>query len=90
VVKAGPLVPAVFHPNVATCGSVVDRARLVPTASKECAASSDSNHTVAANKFSDWHEASDEQVVRGFLRVLRLPPFLQMTMVQPNRLEFSK
>jgi hypothetical protein len=41
--------------------------------------------TTAARIFSDWYEASNEQVVRGFLRVLRLPPLLQMVMVQSTK-----
>jgi hypothetical protein len=43
----------------------------VSTASKECAPSSAVDQaTVAANFFKNWNEASAEQVVWGFLRVL--------------------
>jgi hypothetical protein len=59
----------------------------ISAAGNECAAASAVvRTTVAARHFQTGMRHETEQVVRGFLRVLRLPPLLQMVMVQPTKL----
>jgi hypothetical protein len=74
-----------FLANGAICGAVVQRPSPLPVMSVPPVVSG-SNHS-RGKKFSDWYEASNEQVVRGFLRVLRLPPLPQLVMVQPTKLK---